>query len=136
MYHFISGYTAKVAGTERGVTEPSATFSACFGAAFLTLHPTRYAELLKEKLEKHNAQAWIVNSGWSGGPYGVGERMSINTTRSCVNAIIDGTVKDSTWTTDPTFGWEIPENSRLIDELLATNGVTSTVSNALQCQCW
>lgn len=72
MYHFISGYTAKVAGTERGVTEPTATFSACFGAAFLTLHPTRYAELLKDKLEKHSAQAWIVNSGWSGGPYGVG----------------------------------------------------------------
>ena len=116
MYHFISGYTAKVAGTERGITEPSATFSACFGAAFLTLHPTRYAELLKEKLEKHNAQAWIVNSGWSGGPYGVGERMSINTTRSCVNAIIDGTVKDSTWTTDPTFGWEIPSNIPGVDE--------------------
>lgn len=108
MYHFISGYTAKVAGTERGVTEPTATFSACFGAAFLTLHPTKYAELLKDKLEKHNAQAWIVNSGWSGGPYGVGERMSIKTTRACVNSILDGTTDDTAWEKDPVFGWEIP----------------------------
>lgn len=115
MYHFISGYTAKVAGTERGITEPSATFSACFGAAFLTLHPTRYAELLKDKLEKHKAQAWIVNSGWSGGPYGVGKRMSINTTRNCVNAIIDGTIKDATWTTDPVFGWDLPESIPGVD---------------------
>jgi ATP-dependent phosphoenolpyruvate carboxykinase len=108
MYHFISGYTAKVAGTERGITEPTATFSACFGAAFLTLCPTRYAELLKEKLEKHNAQAWLVNSGWSGGPYGVGERMSIKTTRACVNAILDGTHENTTWEKDPMFGWELP----------------------------
>merc|ERR1711977_235042 len=76
-YHFLSGYTAKVAGTERGITEPQATFSACFGAAFLTLHPTKYAELLQEKLERHNATAFLVNTGWSGGAYGVGERMSI-----------------------------------------------------------
>jgi ATP-dependent phosphoenolpyruvate carboxykinase len=115
MYHFISGYTAKVAGTERGVTEPTATFSACFGAAFLTLHPTRYAELLKEKLEKHNAQAWLVNSGWSGGAYGVGERMSIKTTRSCVNAILDGTIENTTWTKDDVFGWEIPDSIEGVD---------------------
>ncbi|KAL9190106.1 hypothetical protein ACHAXT_007317 [Thalassiosira profunda] len=115
MYHFISGYTAKVAGTERGITEPQATFSACFGAAFLTLHPTRYAALLKEKLEKHDAQAWIVNSGWSGGPYGVGERMSIKTTRNCVNAIIDGTIKDTTWETDPVFGWDLPASVPDVD---------------------
>jgi phosphoenolpyruvate carboxykinase (ATP) len=115
MYHFISGYTAKVAGTERGVTEPTATFSACFGAAFLTLHPTRYAELLKDKLEKHSAQAWIVNSGWSGGPYGVGERMSIKTTRACVNYILDGSIDDTTWEKDPVFGWEIPESIPGVD---------------------
>lgn len=115
MYHFISGYTAKVAGTERGITEPAATFSACFGAAFLTLHPTRYAELLKDKLEKHDAKAWIVNSGWSGGPYGVGERMSIKTTRNCVNAIIDGTIGNTTWKTDPVFGWEIPTSIPDVD---------------------
>lgn len=115
MYHFISGYTAKVAGTERGITEPSATFSACFGAAFLTLHPTRYAELLKEKLEKHGANAWLVNSGWSGGPYGVGERMSINTTRACVSAILDGTLEDTTFEKDPMFGWELPESIPGVD---------------------
>mmetsp|Transcript_5602 Transcript_5602/g.8199 ORF Transcript_5602/g.8199 Transcript_5602/m.8199 type:complete len:617 (+) Transcript_5602:167-2017(+) len=115
MYHFISGYTAKVAGTERGVTEPTATFSACFGAAFLTLHPTRYAELLKEKLEKHNAQAWIVNSGWSGGAYGIGERMSIKTTRACVNYILDGKIEDTTWEKDPVFGWEIPASIPDVD---------------------
>ncbi|KAL7547032.1 hypothetical protein ACHAWF_010345 [Thalassiosira exigua] len=117
MYHFISGYTAKVAGTERGITEPVATFSACFGAAFLTLHPTRYAELLKEKLEKHDAHAWIVNSGWSGGPYGVGERMSIKTTRSCVNAILDGDLDgpETKWETDPVFGWQLPASISDVD---------------------
>mmetsp|Transcript_33433 Transcript_33433/g.70271 ORF Transcript_33433/g.70271 Transcript_33433/m.70271 type:complete len:637 (+) Transcript_33433:190-2100(+) len=115
MYHFISGYTAKVAGTERGITEPVATFSACFGAAFLTLHPTRYAELLKDKLEKHDAKAWIVNSGWSGGPYGVGERMSIKTTRSCVNAILDGTIENTAWEKDPVFGWELPASIPDVD---------------------
>eukprot|EP00574_Skeletonema_japonicum_P003364 CAMPEP_0201726166 /NCGR_PEP_ID=MMETSP0593-20130828/9301_1 /ASSEMBLY_ACC=CAM_ASM_000672 /TAXON_ID=267983 /ORGANISM="Skeletonema japonicum, Strain CCMP2506" /LENGTH=619 /DNA_ID=CAMNT_0048217635 /DNA_START=114 /DNA_END=1973 /DNA_ORIENTATION=- len=109
MYHFISGYTAKVAGTERGITEPTATFSACFGAAFLTLHPTRYAELLKDKLEKHSAQAWLVNSGWSGGPYGVGERMSIKTTRACVDYILNGKIEDTAWVKDEVFGWEIPD---------------------------
>lgn len=115
MYHFISGYTAKVAGTERGITEPSATFSACFGAAFLTLHPTRYAELLKEKLEKHSANAWIVNSGWSGGAYGVGKRMSIKTTRACVNAILDGTIENTTWEKDEIFGWELPASIPDVD---------------------
>lgn len=115
MYHFISGYTAKVAGTERGITEPTATFSACFGAAFMTLHPTRYAELLKDKLEKHNAQAWLVNSGWSGGPYGVGKRMSIQTTRECVNAILDGTLADADWEKDPVFGWELPASIPGVD---------------------
>lgn len=105
----------KVAGTERGITEPSATFSACFGAAFLTLHPTRYADLLKEKLEKHNAQAWIVNSGWSGGPYGVGKRMSIKTTRACVNAILDGTIGNTTWEKDPVFGWDLPASIPDVD---------------------
>ena len=75
LYQFVSGYTSKVAGTERGITEPTATFSACFGAAFLTLHPTRYAELLQEKLEKHNSNAYLVNTGWTGGGNGVGQRM-------------------------------------------------------------
>jgi ATP-dependent phosphoenolpyruvate carboxykinase len=77
MYHFLSGYTAKVAGTERGVTEPQATFSACFGEAFMTLHPTKYADLLAKKLEKHGTRVFLVNTGWSGGSYGVGKRMSL-----------------------------------------------------------
>jgi ATP-dependent phosphoenolpyruvate carboxykinase len=108
MYHFLSGYTAKVAGTERGVDEPEATFSACFGAAFLTLHPTRYADLLQEKLEKHDATAYLVNTGWTGGAYGVGERMSIQGTRACIDAILDGSIQDARFTTDDRFGFEVP----------------------------
>ena len=109
MYHFISGYTAKVAGTERGITEPQATFSACFGAAFLTLHPTRYADLLQEKLEKHGSSAYLVNSGWSGGPYGEGERMSIKTTRTCIDAILDGSIQEAEFVEDPVFGFQVPK---------------------------
>ncbi len=92
MYHFLSGYTAKVAGTERGITEPQATFSACFGAAFLTLHPTKYADLLKKKIEQHNSRAYLVNTGWIGGGYGIGERISIAETRACIDAILDGSI--------------------------------------------
>ena len=108
MYHFISGYTAKVAGTERGITEPMPNFSACFGAAFLTLHPTRYAELLEEKMSKHGSHAWLVNTGWSGGAYGVGKRMSIKTTRSCIDAILDGNAAMSEYVKDDAFGLDIP----------------------------
>ena len=94
MYYFLSGYTAKVAGTERGITEPQAAFSACFGEAFLPLHPTRYARLLGEKMEQHNVNAYLVNTGWVGGGYGVGKRMSIKATRACINAILDGSIND------------------------------------------
>jgi len=118
MYHFISGYTAKVAGTERGIKEPAATFSACFGAAFLPLHPTRYADLLQKKLEKHGSSAYLVNSGWSGGPYGEGERMSIKTTRACVNAILTGSIHHAEFTTDPTFGFDIPKSLEGIEDHL------------------
>mmetsp|Transcript_31755 Transcript_31755/g.47190 ORF Transcript_31755/g.47190 Transcript_31755/m.47190 type:complete len:629 (-) Transcript_31755:195-2081(-) len=118
MYHFLSGYTAKVAGTERGVTEPTATFSACFGAAFLTLHPTRYADLLQQKLEEHGAKAYLVNSGWSGGPYGVGDRMSIATTRACIDAILDGSMEGAPKTVDPTFGFAVPTQLNNVDPLL------------------
>jgi len=110
MYHFLSGYTAKVAGTERGVTEPEATFSSCFGAAFLTLHPTKYADLLKQKLKKHNTTTYLVNTGWVGGPYGVGKRMSIKHTRECIDAILDGSILKSKFTKDPVFGFEIPDS--------------------------
>ncbi len=108
MYHFLSGYTAKVAGTERGVTEPQATFSACFGAPFLPLPPGKYAELLGQKIEKHGADVWLVNTGWSGGPYGVGSRMKIAYTRAMVNAALDGQLADIPTETDPIFGLHMP----------------------------
>ena len=108
MYHFISGYTAKVAGTEVGVTEPEATFSACFGAPFLVLHPARYAELLAEKMRQYSSNAWLVNTGWSGGAYGTGERMSLAYTRAIIDAIHDGTLFHATTTMDPIFGLEVP----------------------------
>lgn len=117
MYHFISGYTAKVAGTERGITEPTPNFSACFGAAFLTLHPTRYADLLQEKMEKHGSNAWLVNTGWSGGSYGTGERMSIKTTRSCIDAILDGSAAEAEFVKDG-FGLHIPTSLEGVDDHL------------------
>ena len=108
MYHFLSGYTAKVAGTERGITEPQATFSACFGAAFLPLHPTKYADLLSTKMDKHDTNVYLVNTGWTGGSHGVGKRMSIKDTRSCIDAILDGSIASSTFSEDPIFGLNIP----------------------------
>lgn len=107
-YHFISGYTAKVAGTEMGVTEPQATFSACFGAAFMMWHPNRYAELLAEKLKKHNATAWLVNTGWTGGGHGVGSRMKLKYTRAMIDAIHSGAFDKVETVIDPEFGFEIP----------------------------
>lgn len=108
MYHFLSGYTAKIAGTERGITEPEATFSACFGEAFLTLHPTKYAELLEKKMNKHNCTAYLVNTGWSGGAYGVGNRMSIQTTRKCINSILSGNINNYEFRIDDLFQFEVP----------------------------
>ena len=108
MYHFLSGYTAKLAGTERGVTEPQATFSTCFGAPFLPLHPTVYARMLGKKLAKHHAQVWLVNTGWSGGPYGVGSRVKIGYTRAMVRAALDGELDKVPTETDPIFGLPIP----------------------------
>ena len=109
MYYFLSGYTAKVAGTERGVTEPTATFSACFGEAFLPLHPTVYAKLLGEKIDKHNVNVYLVNTGWTGGAYGVGKRMSIKDTRTCINSILDGSIANSKFKTTKTFKFHVPE---------------------------
>ncbi|MEQ1506126.1 MAG: phosphoenolpyruvate carboxykinase (ATP) [Myxococcota bacterium] len=108
MYHFISGYTAKVAGTEMGVKEPSATFSACFGAPFLVWHPARYAEMLAEKLEQHGAQTWLVNTGWTGGPFGVGKRMSIAHTRAILAGIHSGALAKAACVEDPLFGFQVP----------------------------
>jgi len=108
MYYFLSGYTAKVAGTERGVNEPTATFSACFGEAFLPLHPTDYAKLLGEKIDKHNVNVYLVNTGWTGGAYGTGTRMSIKNTRACINGILDGKINNSSFETLGIFNLQIP----------------------------
>ncbi len=108
MYHFISGYTAKVAGTEVGVTEPKETFSACFGAAFLVWPPTKYAEMLADKIREHGSGTWLVNTGWSGGPYGVGSRMKLAYTRAIVDAIHGGVLDDAPTTEDPVFGFQVP----------------------------
>ncbi len=108
MYHFISGYTAKVAGTEVGVVDPEATFSACFGAPFLIWHPARYAEMLAERIQKHGADTWLVNTGWTGGPYGLGHRMRIAHTRAIIDAIHAGELRDAPTTVDPIFGFEVP----------------------------
>ncbi len=108
LYHFLSGYTAKVAGTERGVTEPAATFSTCFGAPFMPLHPGVYAELLGEKIRRHGAQIWLINTGWTGGPYGVGRRMPLAHTRRMVSAALSGELAEVATCTDPMLGLEIP----------------------------
>ena len=109
MYHFLSGYTAKVAGTERGVTEPTATFSTCFGAPFMVHHPTVYARLLGKKIDEHDVDCWLVNTGWSGGAYGVGKRMSIAHTRAMVNAAIEGRIP-ADFEHEPFFGLMIPKH--------------------------
>jgi phosphoenolpyruvate carboxykinase (ATP) len=108
MYYFLSGYTAKLAGTERGVKEPTATFSACFGAVFLVWHPTKYAEMLGRLIDAHGCRVWLVNTGWSGGPYGVGRRMKIAYTRSMVHALLDGALDDVATRQDPVFGLAVP----------------------------
>lgn len=108
LYHFISGYTAKVAGTEKGVKEPTSTFSTCFGGPFMPLHPSVYAELLKKKIQKHKVNCWLVNTGWIGGPYGVGNRISIKYTRALLNAALDGKLAKAKFVTDPVFGFQIP----------------------------
>jgi phosphoenolpyruvate carboxykinase (ATP) len=111
MYHFLSGYTARVAGTEKGVgNEPQATFSTCFGAPFMPRHPTVYAKMLGEKMARNNAKCWLVNTGWSGGAYGVGERMKIAYTRAMIRAALDGRLAQSASTADPNFGLLVPQN--------------------------
>ncbi len=110
MYHFISGYTAKVAGTEAGVTEPKATFSACFGAPFIPLHPTYYAKMLGERIEKYKPQIWLVNTGWTGGPYGVGSRMKLNYTRAMISAALAGQLDHANYNTHEVFGLHFPES--------------------------
>eukprot|EP00928_Gymnodinium_smaydae_P087937 TRINITY_DN72108_c0_g1_i1.p1 TRINITY_DN72108_c0_g1~~TRINITY_DN72108_c0_g1_i1.p1 ORF type:complete len:404 (-),score=6.20 TRINITY_DN72108_c0_g1_i1:132-1343(-) len=109
MYHFISGYTALVAGTEEGIKEPQATFSACFGAAFIMLHPTRYAAMLAEKMQKHGATGWLVNTGWSSGSYGVGRRIKLQYTRKIIDGIHAGSLLNAKYSKTDIFGLEIPD---------------------------
>ncbi len=119
MYHFISGYTAKVAGTEMGVTEPQATFSPCFGGPFLVWHPSKYAELLAAKMKQHRARVWLVNTGWCGGAHGVGKRISLKHTRAIIDAIHDGSLAKTKTVSDPVFGFStVPECPNIPSEIL------------------
>jgi phosphoenolpyruvate carboxykinase (ATP) len=120
MYHFLSGYTARVAGTEIGVTEPSATFSTCFGAPFMPRHPSVYGNLLKERIAKGGVDCWLVNTGWTGGQYGVGHRMPIKVTRALLNAALDGSLNNAEFRIDPNFGFKVP---------VAVPGVESKILN-------
>ena len=115
MYHFLSGYTAKVAGTEKGVTEPEATFSTCFGAPFMPRHPSEYGNLLRELIARHGADCWLVNTGWTGGAYGTGRRMPIKATRALLTAALDGSLKDAEFRTDPNFGFAVPVAAAGVD---------------------
>jgi phosphoenolpyruvate carboxykinase (ATP) len=110
MFHFISGYTAKIAGTETGITEPQLTFSACFGKAFLPLHPTAYAALLGRKMKAHKVNVWLVNTGWSGGPYGVGQRIRLSYTRAMISAVLNGALNSVQFNEEPFFGLSIPDD--------------------------
>lgn len=119
MYHFISGYTAKVAGTEAGITEPVTAFSACFGAPFLPLHPTKYAEMLGNKMTENNVNVWLINTGWTGGPYGVGERMSLKYTRAMITAALEGQLNNVSYTKHEVFGLMMPDTCPNVpDEVL------------------
>lgn len=115
MYHYLSGYTAKIAGTELGVTEPKAAFSACFGQAFLMLHPTKYADILGQKIEKHGATIYLVNTGWVGGKYGVGSRISLEGNRRIIDAILDGSLDRAQFTVLPIFNLQIPAKINGVD---------------------
>ena len=110
MYHFISGYTAKVAGTEVGVTEPQTTFSACFGAVFLPLHPTKYAEMLGKKMDENHVNVWLINTGWTGGAYGTGSRMKLPYTRAMITAALNGELDNVNFTNHSVFGVSMPES--------------------------
>jgi phosphoenolpyruvate carboxykinase (ATP) len=118
MYHFLSGYTAKVAGTERGITEPTPEFSACFGSPFLPRHPSEYGALLKQLIDEHDVACWLVNTGWTGGPYGVGKRMPIKATRALLTAALDGSLAEAEFRTDPYFGFAVPVSVPGVDSAI------------------
>jgi phosphoenolpyruvate carboxykinase (ATP) len=123
MYHFLSGYTAKVAGTERGVKEPEATFSTCFGAPFMPRHPSEYGTLLKRLIAEHDVDCWLVNTGWTGGAFGTGRRMPILVTRTLLAAALDGSLHRASFRTDPNFGFAVP---------VAVNGVEPAILDPRQ----
>src|SRR5690606_33185642 len=134
LYHFLSGYTAKVAGTEKGVTEPSATFSTCFGAPFMPRHPAEYGNLLRHLIDKHNVGCWLVNTGWTGGPYGVGRRMPIRETRALLRAALDGSLNDSEFREDPVFSFQVPVSAPGVDSGLLDPRSTWSDKNAYDAQ--
>jgi phosphoenolpyruvate carboxykinase (ATP) len=108
MYYFISGYTAKIAGTEAGIVEPQSTFSACFGAPFLPLHPFQYAKMLGDKIKRHKTKVWLINTGWTGGPYGTGNRIPLAFTRSMIRAALKGTLDNTQMKKHPIFNFSMP----------------------------
>ena len=134
MYHFLSGYTAKVAGTEKGVTEPTATFSACFGAPFMPRHPAEYGALLRELIAEHNVDCWLVNTGWTGGAYGTGNRMPIKATRALLNAALDGSLKSANYREDPNFGFMVPVSVDGVDASILDPRSTWADKNAYDAQ--
>ncbi|MGI3169286.1 phosphoenolpyruvate carboxykinase [Pseudooceanicola sp. C21-150M6] len=134
MYHFLSGFTSKVAGTERGVTEPEPTFSTCFGAPFMPRRPEAYGNLLREKIAKHGATCWLVNTGWTGGAYGTGSRMPIKATRALLTAALDGSLNEATFRKDPNFGFEVPVTVPGVDATLLDPRATWSDKGAYDAQ--
>lgn len=134
MYHFLSGYTAKVAGTEKGVTEPAATFSACFGGPFMPRHPAEYGALLRELIAEHGVNCWLVNTGWTGGAYGTGERMPIKATRALLNAALDGSLNDATFREDSNFGFMVPTEVKGVDTSILDPRMTWKDADAYDAQ--
>jgi phosphoenolpyruvate carboxykinase (ATP) len=115
MYHFLSGYTAKVAGTEKGISEPQATFSTCFGAPFMPRHPAVYGNLLRNLIAEHKVNCWMVNTGWTGGAYGIGARMPIAVTRALLSQALEGKLARAVMAVDPWFGFEVPQEAQGVD---------------------
>jgi phosphoenolpyruvate carboxykinase (ATP) len=135
MYQYLSGYTAKVAGTELGITEPTATFSACFGAPFLLLHPTQYADILGQKMSEHQSDAYLVNTGWTGGPYGVGSRIKLRYTRAIIDSILSGDIENGSFDVFPIFNFQIPASIEGVDAALLNPSETWSDTNEYQQAC-
>ena len=134
MYHFLSGFTSKVAGTERGVTEPEPTFSTCFGAPFMPRRPEVYGTILREKIARHGATCWLVNTGWTGGAYGIGSRMPIKATRALLTAALTGKISEAEFRIDPNFGFQVPVDVPQVDPSLLDPRTTWGDSQAYDAQ--